>query len=93
MIEIPEWLMEIHEAQAPSITDETLDKHYTKRKKKKKKKRNCHTSWCCVAKPKKIKLNYYYYYYYFKHQPNRDSEKEEIGGWRESKTDYNEKQK
>ena len=32
MIEIPERVMEIHEVQALSITDETLSKHYTKRK-------------------------------------------------------------
>ncbi len=32
MIEIPERVMEIHEAQAPRITDETLSKHHTKKK-------------------------------------------------------------
>ena len=37
MIEVPESVIEIHEAQAPSITDETLSKNYTKKKKK-----NCH---------------------------------------------------
>ena len=37
MIEIPESVKKIHEAQAPSITDETLSKHYMKKKKK-----NCH---------------------------------------------------
>jgi hypothetical protein len=36
MIEIPERVIGIHEAQAPpSITDETLSKHYTKRKEEK----------------------------------------------------------
>ncbi len=37
MIEIPESVMEIHEAQAPSITDETLSKHYTKGNEEKEK--------------------------------------------------------
>ena len=37
MIEIPERLKNNHEAQAPSVTDETLSKQYMKKKKK-----NCH---------------------------------------------------
>ena len=37
MIEIPERVMKIHDAQAPSITDETLSKHHTKRKEEKEK--------------------------------------------------------
>ena len=51
MIEIPESVKKIHEAQAPSITDETLSKHYTKRNEEKEKRTV--TSWCCVEKPKK----------------------------------------
>ncbi len=35
MIEIPERVMKIHEVQAPSITDEMLSKHHTKRKEEK----------------------------------------------------------
>ena len=30
MIEVPERVKKIHEAQAPSITGETLSKHHTK---------------------------------------------------------------
>ncbi len=37
MIEIPKRVMKIHEAQAPSITDEALSKHRTKRKEEKEK--------------------------------------------------------
>ncbi len=35
MIEIPERVKNIHEAQAPSIADETLSKHHTKSKEEK----------------------------------------------------------
>ncbi len=37
MIEIPEIVMKIHEAQALSITSETLSKHYTKGNEEKEK--------------------------------------------------------
>jgi len=37
MIEIPESVMEIHEAQTPSITGKTQSRHHTKRKEEKEK--------------------------------------------------------
>ncbi len=55
MIEIPERVMEILEAQAPSITDETLSKHDTKRNEEKEKELS---RVGVVEKSKKIQLNF-----------------------------------
>ncbi len=53
MIQIPERVMEIHEAQAPSITGETLSKHHMKKRRRKRKRTA--TSWYCVSKsPRKL---------------------------------------
>ena len=85
MIEIPKKLKKIHEAQAPSITDETLSNHHMNVYEEKEKELS--RVGVVLKSPRRLRLLllllllfFYYYYYYFKHQPNRDSEKEEIGG-------------
>ena len=52
MFEIPESVKKIHEAQAPSITDETLSKKLHEEKEKELSRVGV------VEKPKKIKLNF-----------------------------------
>ena len=80
MIEIPESVKKIHEAQAPSITDETLSKHYTKRKEEKEKELS--RVGVVLKSPRIIIVMIIIILFlllFFKHQPDRHSEKEEIG--------------
>jgi hypothetical protein len=58
MIEIPERVKKIHEAQAPSITGETPSKHHTMRKEEKEKE---------LSRVGVVLKHHYHCYYYFSH--------------------------